>query len=109
MVYTRDQTIPASTRMSVGKGEDPGYNRCCTNQKGMKSCDNGCGADECIPTGDRTGDYLLISDGMIMKDKADPSSVVHNEHYCGKIVPDGIDGLISQAPGPVVIRWGCRK
>ena len=112
MVYTRDQTIPASTRMSVGKGEDPlRYNSCCTVGPTIQTmtCDYGCGADECISKMDPTGDYLLISNGMIMKDKADPTSVVHNEHYCGKILPDGGDGVLSRAPGPVAIRWGCKE
>ena len=91
--------------MCVGKGSSTGYATCCSNSSLVTPCDNGCGSAECIQKGlsnESIGDYLLISDGMLNRD---PSlSIVHNEHFCGKIVPAGEGGIVSQASGPVVIR-----
>jgi hypothetical protein len=95
-VYTRDQ----NTIMSVGKSVSTGYEACCSNT--TIPCDSGCGFAECIQEG-RTGDYILISDGMVTR--APPLSVVHNEHFCGKIAPSGEVGVVSQTSGPVVIRF----
>ena len=90
--------------MSVGKSVSTGYGACCLNTS--IPCDNGCGFAECIQEGlsdGRTGDYLLISDGMVTRDPSLP--VVHNEHFCGKIAPSGEVGVVSQTSGPVVIRF----
>ena len=92
--------------MSVGEGSSTEYAKCCLNSSLDNQCDNGCGSAECIQKGlsnEMIGDYLLISDGIVNRD---PSlSIVHNEHFCGTVVPAGEGGIVSQASGPVVIRY----
>ena len=106
--------------MTVGKAkatEKGEYKEC--HDLSSNSSDNGCGAMECIVTGeakdmykDRSGDYLLITGGVFTKSKKLPVQHAMNDYYCGNGLgedhhPDGKDigaGVLSQAPGPVAIR-----
>ena len=93
--------------MSVGKLIS--YSEC---ETGSGASDNGCSVDECINTGSR--DHLLIPGGFYTKtEKGEQVFHKYNDYYCGSglgedSIADGKDdgsGVISQAPGPVAIRY----
>jgi len=120
VTYRRDTSLPAFAT-AVGKAQpQTEYKECGDNT------DNGCGVKECVVDGDdeekKTGDYLLIPGGVSanMKDK-DKVKHLRSDYYCGVGLgedsgkdKDGVDtgeggqassGVVSQAAGPVVIRF----
>jgi hypothetical protein len=119
VTYRRDPSVPAFAT-AVGKARPTDeYKECGDNS------DNGCSIAECVVGGDdddkKTGDYLLIPGGIRSNgDDEDKRKFGRSDYYCGAGLGEDIGkerdgqegadgqtapGVVSQAAGPVVLRF----